>query len=116
MNSGIYSITNVINKKIYIGSSNNIKIGDDIYSRLVEGILEVIAEFYSLNLGEEVKKGKRQALARGFHPGGHAAFGYRLEKIKETKKGKGYKYILFSLLSTFAILIPKNSNIFLTGP
>jgi len=57
------------------------KLQNDIYSRLVEGILEVIAEFYSLNLAEEVRKGKRQALARGFHPGGHAAFGYKLQKI-----------------------------------
>jgi len=58
------------------------KLGDDIYSRLIEGILEVIAEFYSLNLGEEVKKGQKEILNRGFWPAGRIPYGYKLKKIQ----------------------------------
>ena len=32
-------------------------LGDGIFDRLIEGILEVVAEFYSLNLGQETRNG-----------------------------------------------------------
>ena len=44
---------------------------------LVEGMLEVVAEFYSLNLAQEVRKGLSRRAALGFHVGA-APFGYRL--------------------------------------
>ncbi len=56
-------------------------LGDGIYSKLIEGILEVTAEFYSLNLGEEVKKGQRQVIERGFHPCGKPPLGYKRKEV-----------------------------------
>ncbi len=62
-------------------------LGDDIYSRLIEGILEVVAEFYSLNLGQEVRKGQAEVASQGFVPNGPIPVGYkrvRLEKDQHT--------------------------------
>jgi site-specific DNA recombinase len=42
----------------------------------VEGILASIAEFYSANLGQEIRKGMDQKAAQGGWPG-RAPFGYR---------------------------------------
>jgi len=50
-------------------------LGDSIYDRMIEGVLEVVAEFYSLNLGEETRKGQRQTVRRGLFKGGHMPFG-----------------------------------------
>ncbi len=45
---------------------------------LVEGILETIAEFYSRNLAEEVKKGQLQVAIKGLNQS-EAPFGYKSE-------------------------------------
>ncbi|AZO95237.1 recombinase family protein [Halocella sp. SP3-1] len=39
--------------------------GDGPVAQMIEGILEVIAEFYSLNLAQEVKKGMREKAKQG---------------------------------------------------
>lgn len=57
------------------------QLSDDLYGRLIEGILEVTAEFYSFNLALETKKGQREVFEKGFYPGGLAPYGYKFEKI-----------------------------------
>ena len=44
--------------------------------KLLEGMIEVIDEFYSTNLAEDTLRGMRENAERGFHNGGHAPFGY----------------------------------------
>lgn len=51
-------------------------IDDTPTGKLLEGILEVLAEFYSLNLAQEVLKGQRQQALRGKSVGA-APIGYR---------------------------------------
>ncbi|NOU57203.1 recombinase family protein [Brevibacillus borstelensis] len=48
---------------------------------LLEGMLEVISEFYNVNLKHETLKGLRENALQGFHCGGRAPYGYRLCKI-----------------------------------
>ena len=52
------------------------KFEDSVAGQLVENIMASIAEFYSANLGEEVKKGLREKLRRGDFPG-RPPFGYK---------------------------------------
>ena len=49
---------------------------DSASGKLVEGILASIAEFYSANLGQEIRKGMDQKAAQGGWPV-RAPFGYR---------------------------------------
>ena len=52
-------------------------LGDGIFDRLIEGILEVVAEFYSLNLGQETRKGQAQLTRNGLFRGGKVPWGLR---------------------------------------
>ena len=48
---------------------------------LYEGMIEVINQFYSMNLATETLKGMRENAERGYHNGGRTPYGYRLEKV-----------------------------------
>jgi len=50
---------------------------------LYEGMIEVINQFYSMNLATETIKGMRENAERGFHNGGRVPYGYRLEKVAD---------------------------------
>ncbi len=54
-------------------------LSDDKMSVLMESILEAMAEYYSLNLAEEVQKGKMEKVRRGEYSG-RTPLGYKLEK------------------------------------
>ncbi|TBL69782.1 recombinase family protein [Paenibacillus thalictri] len=56
---------------------------------LLEGMLEVISEWYNVNLKFETLKGMRENAEQGFHCGGRAPFGYRLHR-----NGSKVNYIL----------------------
>ena len=56
-------------------------IEDDKFSIILEAMLEAMAEYYSLNLAEEVKKGMTEKAARGGLQS-RASFGYRIESNK----------------------------------
>jgi len=47
------------------------------HGMLLEGMLEVISEFYNVNLKHETLKGMRENASQGFHCGGRVPFGYR---------------------------------------
>ncbi len=51
--------------------------------RLLEGIIEVIDEFYSANLSQDVVRGMRESASRGFYPGSPVPYGYRRVKIQD---------------------------------
>lgn len=48
---------------------------------LLEGMLEVISEFYNVNLAAEVRKGMTQNAKQGYSNGGNPPYGYRTEHV-----------------------------------
>ena len=48
---------------------------------LLEGMLEVISEFFNANLATEVRKGMEQNAKQGYNNGGTPPYGYRTEHI-----------------------------------
>lgn len=52
---------------------------DSPASFLTEGMLEVLNEFYLINLSQEIKKGKYKGAEKGEYQGGNLKFGYTLD-------------------------------------
>ncbi len=48
---------------------------------LLEGMLEVISEFFIANLAVEVRKGMNQNAKQGYNNGGTPPYGYRTEHL-----------------------------------
>jgi len=63
--------------------SINEPVEDTPSGRLLEGIIEVIDEFYSANLSQDVVRGMRESASRGFYPGGPVPYGYRRVKAQD---------------------------------
>ena len=63
--------------------SINEPLEDTPSGRLLEGIIEVIDEFYSANLAEDVTRGMRESASRWFCPGSPAPYGYRRVKVPD---------------------------------
>ncbi|MDP2661479.1 MAG: recombinase family protein, partial [Dehalococcoidia bacterium] len=61
--------------------SINEPLEDTPSGRLLEGIIEVIDEFYSANLSQDVARGMRESASRGFYPGGPVPWGYKRVKV-----------------------------------
>ena len=61
------------------------RIDDSPTGRLLEGIIEVIDEWYSANLAVETVKGQRENALRGYSNGGIPPFGYRAVKVKDDR-------------------------------
>ncbi|MBM3949537.1 MAG: recombinase family protein [SAR202 cluster bacterium] len=51
--------------------------------KMLEGIIEVIDEFYSANLAQEVTRGMREAASRGYWVSAGTPYGYRRVKIRD---------------------------------
>lgn len=51
--------------------------------KLMEGMVELLAEFYSLNLAREVKKGLKENALKAQHTGGLPPFGYDVDPISK---------------------------------
>ena len=56
---------------------------------LLEGILETLAQFFSMNLGNETLKGMRENAERGWFNGGAVPFGYKVVKVKHGAREYG---------------------------
>ncbi len=54
--------------------------------RLMEAIIEEMDKYYSDNLGEEVTRGMRESVSRGFYLSGKAPYGYRKIHIRDSGK------------------------------
>ncbi len=60
--------------------SINEQIDDSAAGKLLEGMIEVIDEFYSANLAQDTMRGMKENVNRGFFNGGIVPFGYK--KVK----------------------------------
>ena len=63
--------------------SINEPVEDSPVGRLLEGIIEVIDEFYSSNLAQDVSRGMRENAMRGYFSGGSTPHGYITAKVKD---------------------------------
>jgi len=63
--------------------SINEPVEDTPSGRLLEGIIEVIDEFYSASLSQDVTRGMRESASRGFYTGGPPPYGYRRVKVQD---------------------------------
>lgn len=62
--------------------SINEPIDDSPAGRMLEGMIEVVDEFYSANLSSDTIRGMNENASRGFLNGGRAPYGYRRVKVK----------------------------------
>ena len=63
--------------------SINEPVEDTPAGRLFEGIIEVIDEFYSSNLVQDVTRGMRNNATRGYFGGGKPPYGYTISKVRD---------------------------------
>ena len=64
------------NKGIDVISINE-PVDDSPTGRLLEGVIESIDEFYSANLGQDIRRGMRENASRGFFNGSRPPYGFR---------------------------------------
>lgn len=62
--------------------SINEPMDDGPAGHLLEGIIEVVDEFYSLNLSQDTVRGMRENAGRGYFNGGRMPYGYRTASVK----------------------------------
>jgi site-specific DNA recombinase len=62
--------------------SINEQVDESPAGHLLEGIIEVIDEFYSINLSQDTVRGMKENISRGFYNGGFTPLGYKRIKIK----------------------------------
>ena len=66
--------------------SINVPLDDSPSGHLLEGVIETIDEFYSENLGQDIRRGMRENAERGFYTGGRAPYGYRKIAVSDGAK------------------------------
>jgi site-specific DNA recombinase len=66
--------------------SINEPLEDTPSGHLLEGIIETVDEFYSENMGEDIRRGIRECAERGFYPGARAPYGYHKVKVNDGDK------------------------------
>ena len=54
--------------------------------QLLEGIIESVDEFYSANLGQDIKRGLRENASRGFYTCGRPPYGFRKVPVRDSAK------------------------------
>ena len=54
--------------------------------QLLEGIIESVDEFYSANLGQDIKRGLRENASRGFYTSGRPPYGFRKVPVRDGAK------------------------------
>lgn len=61
---------------------------------ILESLLEGMAEYYSVELAQKVKRGMKEIRLKGNFQGGHLIYGYKLEKILiDEEKAEIVRYI-----------------------
>jgi len=66
--------------------SINEPVEDTPAGHMLEGIIEVMDEFFSANLAQDVIRGMRENAMRGYFSGGNLPYGFRIEKVKDEHK------------------------------
>ena len=59
-------------------------ITEDASGILIEGVLESMAEYYSAELSQKVKRGIKESLSKGYFLGGYTLFGYDIVDMRWT--------------------------------
>ena len=75
------------NKGIDVVSINE-PLDDSPTGRLLEGVIESIDEFYSSNLGQDIKRGLRENASRGFFNGSHVPYAFRKISVRDGAKSR----------------------------
>jgi len=75
------------NKGIDVISINE-PLDDSPTGRLLEGVIESIDEFYSANLGQDIKRGMRENAARGFFNGSRPPYGFHRVAVRDGSKAR----------------------------
>lgn len=71
----------LLKKKSIQVISINEQIDDSPAGKMLEGMLEVIDEFYSNNLASDTMRGMKENAERGFYCGGNLPYGYKLKSV-----------------------------------
>ena len=66
--------------------SINEPLDDSPSGQLLEGVIESIDEFYSANLGQDIKRGMRENAQRGFFSGSRPPYGFHKVAVKDGTK------------------------------
>ncbi|APV45087.1 Site-specific DNA recombinase [Dehalogenimonas formicexedens] len=61
-------------------------VDDSPTGHLLEGIIESVDEFYSLNMGQDIRRGQAENARRGFYNGSKPPYGYQIVKVKDGEK------------------------------
>ena len=61
-------------------------VDDSPTGRLLEGVIESIDEFYSENLGQDIRRGMRENASRGFFNGSRPPYGFRKIKVSDSDR------------------------------
>jgi site-specific DNA recombinase len=63
--------------------SINEHIDDTPSGKLLEGIIEIVDEFSSDNLAQDVIRGMREKASKGYFCGGKVPYGYKVVKVMD---------------------------------
>jgi site-specific DNA recombinase len=63
--------------------SINEQVDESPAGKLLEGMIEVIDEFYSINLAQDTRRGMKENAGRGYHNGGIIPVGYKAKKFMD---------------------------------
>jgi len=66
--------------------SINEPLDDSPSGKLLEGVIESIDEFYSANLGQDIKRGMRENAQRGFSSGSRPPYGFHRVAVRDGAK------------------------------
>ena len=66
--------------------SINEPLDDSPSGQLLEGVIESIDEFYSANLGQDIKRGMRENASRGFFNGSRPPYGFHKVAVRDGAK------------------------------
>lgn len=77
---------------------------------ILEGLLESMAEYYSANLSQNVKRGQRESIAKGTYLGGPVPFGYRVQDKKLVVDEKAAPVVRY-IFEQYASGVPKKEII-----
>ena len=91
--------------------SINEKVDDTPAGKLLEGMIEVIDEFYSTNLGQDTIRGMKENAGRGYYNGGTVPIGYKAQKVQDGASKKTQ----LALDEAFAPIVRRIYRMFIEG-
>lgn len=77
---------------------------------ILEGLLESMAEYYSANLSQNIRRGQRESIAKGLFCGGHIPLGYKVVDKKLVADDKTAPLVRY-VFDQYAQGIPKRQII-----